>query len=493
MHLRVTIAVILSAIVLLKASGQEYDTSFVGIHQAESEYYSGVFDTIPPPGDVSYETPVTLKSRAAGDPSFMVYGWHPYWANASAYLSYDYDVLTHIAYFSFEVDTATGAYSNLRGWDTTPLISYAHQRGVKVMLTVTNFGQARNTEILTDTVKQWTLINSLVYQLKSRNGDGVNFDFESVPSAMKSNMVSFCRRAVRGIKAELPQAEISLATPAVNCSDGWDLQALAQICDYVIMMGYNYYWSGSTTAGPVAPLAGENYNITRSIDEDYLDAGVLQGKLLLGVPWYGYDWPVTGSGRKAATTGSGTSRVYSSTLPLVASYGKTFDNATSVPWLSYQNTSGWRQMWFEDSLSLRLKTGFALTRHLAGIGIWALSYEAGRPELWNGIKDAVSGTTSSDDGNITEGLSRAEILGIAPNPVSERSLITCHIPGYCSYTLTLYDMEGRAVKSLAAGTADPGTFQVLLDADSFSPGLYICVLRTPAGSSTATLAIVKNK
>jgi hypothetical protein len=259
------------------------------------------------------------------------------------------------------------------------------------------------------------------------------------------------------------------------------------------MMGYNYYWSGSTTAGPVAPLAGENYNITRSIDEDYLDAGVLQGKLLLGVPWYGYDWPVTGSGRKAATTGSGTSRVYSSTLPLVASYGKTFDNATSVPWLSYQNTSGWRQMWFEDSLSLRLKTGFALTRHLAGIGIWALSYEAGRPELWNGIKDAVSGTTSSDDGNITEGLSRAEILGIAPNPVSERSLITCHIPGYCSYTLTLYDMEGRAVKSLAAGTADPGTFQVLLDADSFSPGLYICVLRTPAGSSTATLAIVKNK
>ncbi|MCK7533352.1 MAG: glycosyl hydrolase family 18 protein [Marinilabiliales bacterium] len=114
----------------------------------------------------------------------------------------------------------------------------------------------------------------MISQLQSRNGDGVNFDFESVPAAQKANMVSFCRRAVRGIKAVLPAAEISLATPAVNWSDGWDLGTLAGICDYIIMMGYNYYWSGSTTAGPVAPVSGETYHIVRSINEDYLADGV---------------------------------------------------------------------------------------------------------------------------------------------------------------------------------------------------------------------------
>ncbi len=195
------------------------------------------------------ETPAILKSGKAGTLTHKVFGWHPYWAASTAHLSYDYNALSHIAYFSYEVDTATGGYTTLRGWDTTPIISYAHQRGVKVMLTVTNFGSARNTELLTDTVKQWTLINTVISQLQSRNGDGVNFDFESVPAAQKANMVSFCRRAVRGIKAVLPAAEISLATPAVNWSDGWDLGALAGICDYIIMMGYNYYWSGSTTAG----------------------------------------------------------------------------------------------------------------------------------------------------------------------------------------------------------------------------------------------------
>jgi len=491
MYLKLTLAAILTTIVTLDAAAQVYDSSFVGIHQSESEYFSGVYDTIALPGKVSYETPAMLESRKGGDPSFMVYGWHPYWANASAYLSYDYDLLTHIAYFSFEVDTATGAYSTLRGWDTTPVISYAHTRGVKVMLTVTNFGLARNTELLTDTVKQWTLINALVYQLKSRNGDGVNFDFESVPSAMKTNMVSFCKRAVKGIKAELPQAEISLATPAVNWSDGWDLKALAETCDYIIMMGYNYYWSGSSTAGPVAPLAGENYNITRSIGEDYLDAGVPQGKLLLGVPWYGYDWPVTGSSRKSTTTGTGTSRTYISTLSYVNSYGKSFDDATSVPWLSYQNTTGWRQMWFEDSLSINMKTDLALSINLAGIGIWALSYEAGRPELWQSIKSAVSGTTSSEYEVTMDDPAGNKILSIVPNPVTDRSFVRYSISRTCRFTLTVYNTEGQVVRSLAGGMAEPGIYTAILDAEALEQGLYICVLTTPAGRSSAKFAMAK--
>lgn len=492
MTTRIIIASVLLNLACLTTAAQEPDSSFVGIHQAESEYYSRITDPLKLHAKLSPERPADLAGRKDGSPGFMVYGWHPYWAKDTDYLHYDYSVLTHIAYFSYEVDTATGSYSTLRGWDTTPLISYAHERGVKVMLTVTNFGSERNTKILTDTVKQWTLINTVIAQLKLRNGDGVNFDFETVPAAMKANMVSFCKRAVRGIRAELPQAEISLATPAVNWSDGWDLTSLAGICDYVIMMGYNYYWGGSKNAGPVAPLAGETYNVTTSIEEDYIAVGVPQARLLLGMPWYGYDWPVESSVRKSATTGTGTSRTYISTLPLVSSHGKTFDSSTSVPWMSYQSGTQWRQMWFEDSLSLLMKTNFAKKRNLAGIGIWALSYEAGRPELWNGIKAVIAGTVSSDEIPLMPLTNGNRITGITPVPVRERARVTCYISKPGRINLSIYDTGGRLVAVIAEGPAVTGTMEETFDAGRMAPGIYFCVLTSPGGRHSVKFSVAGN-
>ncbi len=489
MHSRILLAALVLLLACPVVTAQVPDTSFIGIHQAESEYYSRIFHTAAPSTVLATEKPAALKSRKEGEPSFMVYGWHPYWAGAAAYPKYDYEVLTHIAYFSYEVDTATGGYSTLRGWDTTSVINYAHLRGVKVMLTVTNFGAERNTKLLTDTVKQWNLINTVISQLKSRNGDGVNFDFEVVPAAMKSKMVGFCKRAVRGIKAELPLAEISLATPAVNWSDGWDLDSLAIVCDYLIMMGYNYYWSSSTTAGPVAPLAGETYNITRSIQEDYLDEGVPASKLLLGMPWYGYDWPVSNSARKAATTGTGSSKTYITTIPMVASYGKTFDSQTSVPWMSYQSGTQWRQMWFEDSLSLLLKTNFAKKKSLAGVGIWALSYEAGRHELWNGIKAVIAGTVSADGNPSMPGTGGSEIISIIPNPVRDKALVSYNIVKPGRITLSLYDTGGRQVAVIAEGIALPGIQSCSIDAEKLAPGIYFCVMNSSEGRNVKKFAV----
>ena len=195
--LKIHIAAALVTVSCLYLQAQNPDTLRVGIHQAESQYYSRIIDKSVFDDNIPAVATSRLKSRAAIPLTHMVYGWHPYWASATAYLSYDYSALTHIAYFSYEVDTATGGYTTLRGWNTTPVIDYAHQRGVKVTLTVTNFGATRNTELLSDTVKQRFLLTTIVQQLKSRNGDGVNFDFETVPAAQKANMVDFCRRAVR--------------------------------------------------------------------------------------------------------------------------------------------------------------------------------------------------------------------------------------------------------------------------------------------------------
>ncbi|TFH47313.1 MAG: T9SS type A sorting domain-containing protein [Bacteroidia bacterium] len=478
---KILLTAALAALGLLPLQGQAFDTLRTGIHQAESEYYSGILDRALFDDNVKVPIPSRLKSAKGSLLSHKVYGWHPYWAAASAYLSYDYDALTHIAYFSYEVDTATGGYSTLRGWNTTPLIDYAHQRNVKVTLTVTNFGTARNVELLSDSVKQRFLFTTLVQQLKSRNGDGVNFDLESVPASQKANMVEFCRRAVRMIKAELPQAEISLATPAVDWSSAWDYRALSGICDYLIVMGYNYYWSGSSTAGPVAPLTGETYNVTRSVDT-YLNAGVPPEKLLLGVPWYGYDWPVVSSERKAATTGTGTSRFYNAAKDLASTYGKTFDQATGVPWSSYSVSSQWRQLWYDDSLSLTMKNDLVKSKNLGGIGIWALSYQGTGNELWRSIKASYSSAAPEI----------CQITKIVPNPVTGEAVISYSVPSKGHVTMKLIDISGNVRAVLVNHDLEPGFYDQNFNCSGFSDGIYICVLQTPSGRVSKKIAVLKS-
>jgi spore germination protein YaaH len=466
--------------VVWQVAAQNPDSVRVSIHQVENSIHSLSGNSYFPEVKNAIVLPAEPLATRSRELTKKVLGWHPYWVSSTAYLSYDYNALSHIAYFSYEVDTATGGSTSVHEWNTTPLIDYAHQQGTKVLLTVTNFGTAANTKILSDTVKQKVLINNLINLLKSRNGDGVNFDFESVAVTQQNNLVNFIRRAVRMIKAELPSSEISMATPAVDWNGSWDLKSLSQLCDYLIVMGYDYYWKGSATAGPVAPLEGETYNVTRTVNS-YMSSSVPPDKLLLGVPWYGYDWPVISSARKAYATGNATSRVYSSAKQLAETYTYLFDNTTKVPWVKYTSASGWRQLWYDDSESLGLKYNLVNSKKLGGLGIWALSYEDGSSEIWDKITSAFSPVTETEN----------KILNIYPNPVSGISMIDFFLINKEHVTFKIYDLTGRVKMIADKGELEAGFQSYELNATGYASGLYIFVLET--GSSRNTLRIVVTK
>jgi hypothetical protein len=271
-----------------------------------------------------------------------------------------------------------------------------------------------------------------------------------------------------------------MATPAVDWSNAWNLWALSKLCDYLIVMGYDYYWSGSSTAGPVAPLEGESYSVTKTI-ETYLNAGVAPEKLMLGVPWYGYDWPVVNSSRKAKATGKATARTYTAADQLAEQYDEMFDQTTKVPWVAYNASSAWRQLWYDDPRSLGLKYDLVNSKKLAGIGIWALGYEGGNKEIWGKINTVFAPYDTT--GN--------RILNIYPNPVSESATVIFMITGNCKLTLDLFDSFGRKIMVLADEEIQAGIYEKNLDASSLASGVYICVLRT--GNSTDTRKIVITK
>ncbi len=432
------------------------------IHQMESEAHTSdrTFDTRYPVRSL----PVTARLTAIGSLSRKVFGWHPYWASPTAYAGYDYSVLSHIGYFSYETDTATGGYLTVRGWTTTPVIDTAHKHGVKVAIVVTNFGYDNNDKILSDTARQTVMIGTLISLLESRNGDGVNFDFEGVRGAQRSNLLQFIQRAASRIKAQIPSAEISMATPAVDWDSAFDLPQLSQACDYLILMGYDYYWSGSATAGPVAPLDGEQYDVTSSV-ASYLKAGVSPGKLLLGVPWYGYDWPVIGSRRKSLATGSGVGYPYQTLEPEAQAHGKIFDPTTEVPWFSYQTSSQWHQAWYDDSTSLALKYQFAGSKSLGGIGIWALSYQGNGPELWNGIRNAFPDTAVSGVDVNGSGVPHGYALGQNfPNPFNPATTIEFTLAGRSRVTFDVMDVLGRKIRALIDHQQmEAGSYRIMWD------------------------------
>jgi spore germination protein YaaH len=469
-------------------SAQE-DTLHIGIHQLESRQFRSRGDSVLLQMHPSLGRPSPLPTYKKLELSRKVFGWHPYWASASAYLSYDYNILTHLSYFSYETDTVTGGYKTLNGWDQTPIIDYAHQQGVKGLLTVTNFGTAANHAILRDTLKQIKMIQIITSHLKLRNGDGVNFDFELVSLAHRSDLVAFMRRAAKTIRAEIPGAEISMATPAVDWNGSWDLPALADICDYLIVMGYDYYWSGSTTAGPVSPMAGENYNVTRSVDT-YLAAGVPPQKLMLGIPWFGYNWPVTSNVRKANATGKATSLTTFAADALALNYGKTFDQTTKVPWISYKDGSNlYRQIWYDDGSSYPIKFDLVNNRNLAGIGIWALSYENGKQDLWQGIQSAFS-TTAVDNPLVIQ--KRTSDLVLFPNPVNKTATIRFTLTERQNVDLSVMDLSGKLIVSILTKELPADNHTILFDCSHLKNQVYILVFKSTNGNLTCKFVVENN-
>lgn len=317
-----------------------------------------------------------------------VFGYHPYWAPAG-YETYDYTLLTHVAYFSAEADPATGKIATAHDWNTTGLIAAGRAGGVKPILTSTNIGAAENAALLGDPAKCATLIQALANLAAERDAAGINIDFEQVPAAQRAAFSAFLTDLRRGTRARIPEAEISAVLPAIDWQKAYDPIALAAACDYLIVMGYDYHWRSSQNAGPVAPLEGA-LSVFESVQK-WLQTGVPAEKLLLGVPYYGYDWPVHNNTPRSATNGAGDTVAYTIAKAAAIEHGRNWDAASSSPWYAYSTSSGWRQVWYEDAESLAAKYNFVNAAGLGGVGLWALSYDGPHRELWDALRTAFAG------------------------------------------------------------------------------------------------------
>ncbi|MBQ9345291.1 MAG: hypothetical protein IJT88_08790 [Kiritimatiellae bacterium] len=343
----------------------------------------------------------------------VVYGWLPYWATSAQMDQFQWDKLTHVAYFSYEVNSANGGCSGKHSWGSS-IVQKAHNKGVKIHLTATLFGSSGNKALLQNETSCNTLVANLVSEVKSAGGDGICIDFESVGSwtgATKA-LTSFMTKLANAASAQ--GLEVSIALPSIDWYADFDVGSFEKLGIMCIIMGYDYHYSGSSVPGPVAPLMPSSRWGTQLNDDYstryYLGKMTNAAHLYLAVPYYGRKWKAASTALGASSLGSSysSSPVLSTCASSAASYGRKWDSDGSVPWFSYTDSAGaaW-QCFYDDVESLGLKYDYINSKGLGGVGIWALSHEPGTAKFWNLLYEkfgpGAGGGSSGGGGPVEDG------------------------------------------------------------------------------------------
>ena len=158
--------------------------------------------------------------------------------------------------------------------------------------------------------------------------------------------------------------------------DNTEMDKVQRYVDTVNLMTYDFYVGGPTT-GHDAPLFHnpsdpKNVSAERSV-ELFLQAGVPERKIVLGVPFYGRSWgEVAGVNDGLFQSGKAAKGVHFSypDLPnlLATGFIRHWDATASVPFLYNPQTQVF--VTYEDPQSLAAKCRFVNQHHLGGVMFW---------------------------------------------------------------------------------------------------------------------------
>ena len=335
-----------------------------------------------------------------------VYGYLPYWRLDSGTVDrLRYELVSTIAFFGLGIkstgalDTAWVGYKEYVGDDAAAVTNAAHDRGVRVVPTFQLFdtasGYPKMTAFLNSATAQNRFISEALALMAARKADGAGLDFEPVGAlaARAPQFVAFVARFRAAMKKRFPDAQLVNATSA-GATEAL-VKGIEPYVDRQMIMTYNYRWSGSKITGAIAPLDHASRNVKIHIQKmlDWVPAG----SLLMGVPYYGYDWPVTSTVPNATvqsdktTYGKVKSVTYASARDWLAAHPGTprqYDALEGSAFYTYYSNTykTYRQVYFEEERSLADKYDYAIVTGLAGIGIWTLDNDKGYDDLWNVLR-----------------------------------------------------------------------------------------------------------
>ena len=279
--------------------------------------------------------------------------------------------LTYLTPFTYGI-TASGALLPLED-DTLLSAARAHgSRPVMHLSTLTESGQfdtRRGELILTDTPVQDRLVNEVIQTVLQRGYAGVDVDFEYLPGPLAAAYAAFLARLRRLLNAQGRFLWTALApkTSAIQRGllyEGHDYAAIGAASDGVLLMTYEWGY----TYGPpmaVAPLP----NVRAVLD--YAVTEIPSEKIFLGIPNYGYDWPLPFV--QGTTRAQSISNQRAIELAIQHNIAIQYDETAQSPFFHYTDAAGVvHEVWFEDARSLSAKLKLIAEYGFRGVGFWNL-------------------------------------------------------------------------------------------------------------------------
>lgn len=351
-------------------------------------------------------------------PQYIVYGFVPYWNLTKTIVQPE---ITHLAYFSLPIseeghlDGITSPVSDdpdadisSRRWRSAQLDRVVNELrpNQKLTITLTQFDTEVIENFLGSTQAQDTFQADMKSFLETttRPVSGVNVDIEYAGEAspeLRQQYVEFIKRTrqtldtyAKSAGKQPLQLSMSVFASAASRHLLWDLPALTPYIDQTVVMAYDFHRPSSPVAGPVAPLFGAKNVWDNDVVlhlREFLEVMPAE-KILLGVPFYGYEWETTETENPRALSFPGTGGT--------ASYGRVqqllqdpeyfpitqgWDEEALSPYLVYFKDGRQHVIYYEDAKSLGYKLELVTGLRLGGIAIWALGYEDGSRELWDAI------------------------------------------------------------------------------------------------------------
>jgi spore germination protein YaaH len=260
----------------------------------------------------------------------------------------------------FDIDKNGNLIVNI---DNT-LTNFLHQQKIKVVPFVSNHWDQASAQLALKNPEK--LANDLAVAAKNYNLDGINIDLENLTYGDRHALTELARLLKNKLAPQGKTVSIAVGSVDKPMSTGWkaayDLKALSQIVDYIVIMAYDQHWQTSGP-GPVAALDWVKKQL------DYMVTQAPKNKLVLGVPFYGRTW----------TNGqNGVGIRYNNVIKAVQENQATIEyhSIYRTPFAKYTTSDGsTKEIWFENAQSLQEKVRLVNDYGLKGVAAWRLGQE----------------------------------------------------------------------------------------------------------------------
>lgn len=254
------------------------------------------------------------------------------------------------------------------------MIAEANNYGTRPILTLTPFGEDGNFNnrlihsVVNSEEYKNNLIRNLLEVMEEKGYQGVDIDFEYILAEDRDAFTAFVQDVTAAMRGNGYRTSVALAPKTSSeqkglLYEGKDYRALGEAADHVLLMTYEWGY----TYGP--PMAVAPLNQVRRVVE-YALTQIPAEKIDLGIPNYGYDWPLPYV--KGTTKATTINNVQAVRIAVENGAEIHFDDVAESPYFTYTENGVEHEVWFEDVRSLLAKFELIKEYGLRGCGYWQI-------------------------------------------------------------------------------------------------------------------------